>query len=47
MNNAGSPAPVTPIAELDMATFDRVMSINIRGVVMCMKHAAAAMIPRG
>jgi NAD(P)-dependent dehydrogenase (short-subunit alcohol dehydrogenase family) len=47
VNNAGSPAPVTPIAELDMAVFDRVMGVNIRGVVMCMKHAAAAMIPRG
>jgi NAD(P)-dependent dehydrogenase (short-subunit alcohol dehydrogenase family) len=47
VNNAGSPAPVTPIADLDMTAFDRVMSVNIRGVVMCMKHAAAAMIPRG
>lgn len=47
VNNAGISAPVTPIAELDMAAFDRVMSINIRGLVVCMKHAAAAMIPRG
>jgi NAD(P)-dependent dehydrogenase (short-subunit alcohol dehydrogenase family) len=47
VNNAGSTAPVTPLADLDMAVFDRVMSVNIRGVVMCMKHAAAAMIPRG
>jgi NAD(P)-dependent dehydrogenase (short-subunit alcohol dehydrogenase family) len=46
VNNAGSTAPVTPLADLDMAVFDRVMSVNIRGVVMCMKHAAAAMIPR-
>jgi NAD(P)-dependent dehydrogenase (short-subunit alcohol dehydrogenase family) len=47
VNNAGSSAPVTPIADLDMAAFDRVMSVNIRGVVMCMKHAAAVMVPRG
>jgi NAD(P)-dependent dehydrogenase (short-subunit alcohol dehydrogenase family) len=46
VNNAGSTAPVTPLAELDMATFDRVMSVNIRGLVMCMKRAAAAMLPR-
>src|SRR3954447_26435874 len=47
VNNAGSTAPVTPVAELDMAVFDAVMSVNIRGVVLCMKHAAAAMIPKG
>lgn len=47
VNNAGSSAPVTPMADLDMDVFDRVMAVNIRGVVMCMKHAAAAMIPRG
>jgi NAD(P)-dependent dehydrogenase (short-subunit alcohol dehydrogenase family) len=35
------------LADLDMAVFDRVMSVNIRGVVLCMKHAAAAMVPRG
>lgn len=47
VNNAGSTAPVTPMADLDMEVFDRVMSVNIRGVVVCLKHAAAAMIPRG
>lgn len=47
VNNAGLPAPVTPLAELNMADFDRVMSVNIRGLIMCMKHAAAAMLPRG
>ena len=47
VNNAGSTAPVTPLADLDMAVFDRVMAVNIRGVIVCMKHAAAAMGPRG
>ena len=47
VNNAGSSAPVTPLADLDMAVFDRVMNVNIRGLVVCMKHAAAAMVPRG
>ncbi|WP_043344134.1 glucose 1-dehydrogenase [Belnapia moabensis] len=47
INNAGSSAPDTSIAEFDMACFNRVMSVNIRGVVLGMKHAAAAMLPRG
>jgi NAD(P)-dependent dehydrogenase (short-subunit alcohol dehydrogenase family) len=47
VNNAGLTAPVTPLADLDMEVFDRIMSVNIRGLVMCMKYAAAAMIPRG
>jgi NAD(P)-dependent dehydrogenase (short-subunit alcohol dehydrogenase family) len=47
VNNAGSTAPVTSIADLDMAIFDHVMGVNIRGVLMCMKWAATAMIPRG
>ena len=41
------PARLTPLADLDMAVFDRVMNVNIRGLVVCMKHAAAAMVPRG
>jgi short chain dehydrogenase len=45
VNNAGSSAPVTPLADLDMAVFDRIMNVNIRGLVVCMKHAAAAMVP--
>lgn len=47
VNNAGSPAPAAPLTELSMEDFDRVMGVNIRGVVMCMKHGAALMIPRG
>jgi NAD(P)-dependent dehydrogenase (short-subunit alcohol dehydrogenase family) len=47
VNNAGSSAPLTPLADLDMAVFDRVMNVNIRGLVVCMKHAAAARVPRG
>src|SRR5262249_10926494 len=46
VNNAGLTAPVAPLATLSMDDFDRVMGVNIRGVVMCMKHAAATMIPK-
>ena len=47
VNNAGITHAPSGIADLDMADFDQVMSINIRGVAMCMKYAAAAMIPNG
>nr|GMD43290.1 short-chain dehydrogenase reductase 2A [Ipomoea batatas] len=35
------------ILDFDAAEFDRVMSINVRGAALGMKHAARAMIPRG
>ncbi|XP_060178359.1 short-chain dehydrogenase reductase 3c-like isoform X1 [Lycium barbarum] len=47
-NNAGI-ACRTPLSvvDLDLARFDQVMAINIRGVVAGIKHAARVMIPRG
>ncbi|XP_057439005.1 zerumbone synthase isoform X2 [Lotus japonicus] len=47
-NNAGVPCR-TPgsIVDLDLASFDRVMDINVRGVMAGIKHAARVMIPRG
>src|SRR6476620_6338403 len=42
INNAGSTAQVVGIADLDISHFDQVMGVNIRGVVICMKHAARA-----
>ena len=47
INNAGMAAHVVGIAELDMAHFDHVMGVNIRGVVLCMKYAARVMVPQG
>ncbi|XP_020199465.1 momilactone A synthase-like [Aegilops tauschii subsp. strangulata] len=41
-NYAGS-----AIESLDMADFDRVMAVNLRGVAAGIKHAARAMAPRG
>ncbi|KAL6657137.1 hypothetical protein ACP70R_004917 [Stipagrostis hirtigluma subsp. patula] len=43
---SGSVSPV-PLAALDMAEFDRVMAINARGMVACVKHGARVMVPRG
>lgn len=46
-NNAGVPCNTPPsIVDLDMAVFDRIMDINIRGVMTGIKHAARVMIPR-
>lgn len=48
-NNAGVPGPSVPpsIADLDLNEFDRVMRINVRGVVAGIKHAARVMAPAG
>ncbi|XP_009587781.1 (+)-borneol dehydrogenase 1 [Nicotiana tomentosiformis] len=47
-NNAGIACRTSPsVVDLDLARFDRVMAINVRGVVAGIKHAARVMIPRG
>ncbi|KNA14021.1 hypothetical protein SOVF_109660 [Spinacia oleracea] len=46
-NNAGIACRTPPsITDLDLDAFDRVMSINVRGVVAGIKHASRVMIPR-
>ncbi|KAM0830155.1 hypothetical protein ACQ4PT_066398 [Festuca glaucescens] len=35
-----------PIDSMDLADFDRVMAVNLRGVATGIKHAARAMVPR-
>ncbi|KAM0840470.1 hypothetical protein ACQ4PT_059648 [Festuca glaucescens] len=35
-----------PIESMDLANFDRVMAVNLRGVAAGIKHAARAMVPR-
>jgi NAD(P)-dependent dehydrogenase (short-subunit alcohol dehydrogenase family) len=47
-NNAGinDSVMVKGVAEYDMEQFDRVMSVNVRGVMLGIKHAARVMIPR-
>ncbi|KAJ1392719.1 Short-chain dehydrogenase/reductase SDR [Sesbania bispinosa] len=47
-NNAGVPCRTPPsIVDLDLALFDKIMEINVRGVMAGIKHAARVMIPRG
>ncbi|KAL5544381.1 hypothetical protein UlMin_008165 [Ulmus minor] len=45
--NAGivSHSPQT-ILDLEISSFDRLMSVNARGVALCVKHAARAMVER-
>eukprot|EP01018_Ginkgo_biloba_P027780 Gb_16803 [translate_table: standard] len=47
-NNAGiiEESFVQKAAEYKMEEFDRVMSVNVRGVMLGIKHAARVMIPR-
>ncbi|MED6158907.1 hypothetical protein PIB30_117276 [Stylosanthes scabra] len=47
-NNAGIACKTPPsIVDLDMAVFDKVMNVNVHGLVAGIKHAARVMIPRG
>lgn len=43
---AGSPFPPS-ITDLDLDEYDRVMAINVRGMIASIKHAARVMIPAG
>ncbi|XP_027181242.1 secoisolariciresinol dehydrogenase isoform X1 [Coffea eugenioides] len=46
-NNAGIACRTPPsVVDLDLAAFDKVVSINVRGAVAGIKHASRVMIPR-
>ncbi|CAI9783325.1 unnamed protein product [Fraxinus pennsylvanica] len=45
-NNAGIADPNKPrIIDNEKADFERVLSVNVTGVFLCMKHAARVMVP--
>jgi NAD(P)-dependent dehydrogenase (short-subunit alcohol dehydrogenase family) len=46
-NNAGIEIEHLPLAESDEATFDRVMSVNVKGVWLCMKYEIRQMLKQG
>jgi NAD(P)-dependent dehydrogenase (short-subunit alcohol dehydrogenase family) len=46
-NNAGVGQFGTPITELSLEDWDRVMGINLRGVFLCLKYQMAAMAKTG
>jgi NAD(P)-dependent dehydrogenase (short-subunit alcohol dehydrogenase family) len=47
VNNAGIPAPMVSIAEIDVANIDHVLAVNVRGVLLGIKHAAPVMLSQG
>ncbi len=44
VNNAGVPAPMVSITEIDVATIDQLMAVNVRGVLLGIKHVAPVML---
>lgn len=46
-NNAGAAQGIGPIHTLDVADFDKVHAVNLRGVFLCLKHEIAAMLQTG
>ena len=40
VNNAGIRGPVMTVDEMDIVGWDETMAVNVRGVVLCIKHAA-------
>ncbi|MBI4591217.1 MAG: SDR family oxidoreductase [Candidatus Rokubacteria bacterium] len=46
-NNAGVPESPTRVEELDEATFDRIMAVNVRGVYLGCRYAVPVMKKQG
>jgi len=47
VNNAGIPGHMVSIAETDVAHFDAIMAVHVRGPMLGMKHAAPVMLRQG
>ena len=43
-NNAGIEQPVTPSHKVDLKTFEKIISINLKGVFLCCKHTLLVML---
>ena len=46
-NNAGVENKPTPLAEIELDEWDRILDINLRGTFVCMKHELAQMVQAG
>ena len=46
-NNAGIEQPATSVADIDEALWDRVITVNLKSVFLCMKHEIAIMLKGG
>ena len=47
VNNAGISGPVARAADMDLAAWDETIAINVRGTLLCIKHAVPRMRARG
>jgi NAD(P)-dependent dehydrogenase (short-subunit alcohol dehydrogenase family) len=47
VNNAGVPAPMVSITAIDVASIDQLLAINVRGVLLGIKHVALVMLAQG
>lgn len=47
INNAGIAGPVAPLTEIDVADWDEVFDINVRGIFLVCKAFLPAMVARG
>ncbi|MBR9846181.1 MAG: glucose 1-dehydrogenase [Algicola sp.] len=47
VNNAGIEGTIAPITELSEDDWDKVMNINLKGIFLCMKYQAKAMVKNG
>src|SRR6185437_4419937 len=47
VNNAGTEGPFVPLQELELDDFDRLVSINLRGVWLGLKYELKHMLARG
>ncbi|MBD3887525.1 SDR family oxidoreductase [Phormidium tenue FACHB-886] len=46
-NNAGIESPLKPLHEQSIEDFDKLMSINVRGLFLCMKYEIQQMLNQG
>lgn len=47
VNNAGVTGPIANAADLDVDRLDETLAVNVRGVLLCIKHAVPEMRRRG
>jgi glucose 1-dehydrogenase len=47
VNNAGILLETRPIADADMAVFDKIIAVNLRSVMLCMKHQIRQFLAQG